>query len=116
MELPFTPNPQPSGSDVFSESSLFGCAAWHAGISAPGMEHMLPAVEAQSPNHWAARQPLPSISYKQELGGESDTHAFLLRFYKCSERKLGNGPQASPAMGCLRRWCLDSDSIPQAAA
>ena len=77
---------------------------------------MLPAVEVQSPNHWAAREPLPSISCKQELGGESGTHVFLLQFYKCSERKLGNGPQASPATGGLRRWYLDSDSIPQAAA
>ena len=27
-----------------------------------------PAVEVQSPNHWATREPLPSISCKQELG------------------------------------------------
>lgn len=35
LELPFTPNPHPSGSEASSGSSL-GCAVWHGGISAQG--------------------------------------------------------------------------------
>ena len=32
------------------------CAAWGILVPQPGIEPVAPAVEAQSPNHWTARE------------------------------------------------------------